>query len=310
MHPVRSASFVTSRGQREVTKGVLKPALSVRQLLRQYRIVPSKGLGQHFLVDSRVAGWVVDALELSGRETVLEIGAGFGALTQELLARGVQVIAVERDRRLGRALWKKFGKRPALQIVREDALRLDWTALCPRPVVVTGNIPYAITSPLLEKLAHHVPRVERAVLTVQRELAERVAAEPGGKAFGALTCFIQCYFKPELLREVSAGAFYPPPSIVSAVLRLTAREPPLATPEDLEPMTMVVQALFQRRRKMVWNGLLNPALSLTRQEALELLREVGVDPTVRPETLPVPLWVALGRQWRKRRAVSAAGDQR
>ena len=274
-------------------------ASAVKQLCRQYQLVPSKGLGQNFLVDPRAAARLVEALHLAPRETVVEIGAGFGALTAALVERGVTVIAVERDRRLGRALRDRFGDRPDLRLVVDDILRVDWAAFGDGPFVVAGNLPYVITSPVLDRLVRHRARVRRAVLTVQRELAERMAAAPGGKTFGALTCFVQCFFVPTLVAEISPKAFWPQPAVTSAILSLAPRVPPAASDDDLEPMTAVVQALFQRRRKTVLNGLLHPALSLTRDRALALLQEVGLDPGARPETLAVPSFVALGRAWRR-----------
>ncbi len=274
-------------------------AADVKQLCRQYQLFPSKGMGQNFLVEPRVAGQVVEALALRPRETVVEIGAGFGALTAALVERGVTVIAVERDRRLGRALKDRFRKRPDLQIVIEDFLKVDWTTLAPSPVVIAGNLPYVITSPVLERLVQHRTQVLRAVLTVQLEVAQRIAAAPGSKTFGALTVFVQAHFIPRLVAEISPKAFYPQPGVTSAILALTPREPPLVTPDDLEPLTTVVQALFQRRRKTVLNGLLNPALGLTRPQAEAILQQAAVDPIARPETLSVETFLALARAWHR-----------
>ena len=270
-------------------------AAEVKRLCREYHLFPSKGLGQHFLVEPRVAEQVVATLALKPRETVLEIGAGFGALTQALVERGVTVVAVERDRRLGAALKDRLGKRPDLKIVIEDFLKFDWVSAGQGPFVIAGNLPYVITSPVLERLVQHRAQVSRAVLTVQKELAQRIAADPGSKAFGALTVFVQCHFLPKIVADVSPKAFYPQPEVTSAILALTPREPPLVTPEELEPLTMVVQALFQRRRKTVLNGLLNPALGLTRDRAAGILQQAGVDPTARPETLPVEAFVRLAK---------------
>lgn len=271
--------------------------LALKQLLRQYHVFPSKGLGQHFLVEPHVAEQVVAALALQPRETVLEIGAGFGALTAALVERGVTVIAVERDRRLVQALKDRFGDRPDLRIAAGDILEMDWSTLAEGPLVIAGNLPYVITSPVLDRLARHRDRVSRAVVTIQREVAERIAAEPGSKVFGALTVFVQTQFAPTLVADVSPKAFYPQPAVTSAIVRLVPRDPPLTQPGEAEPLTMVVQALFQRRRKTVLNGLLNPALGLTRDRALAFLQGAGVDPQARPETLPVAAFVALARAW-------------
>ena len=274
-------------------------ANAVKQLCRQYQLIPSKGMGQNFLVEPRVAEQLVDALRLTPREVLVEIGAGFGALTARLIERGVTVIAVERDRRLGRALRDRFGDRPDLRLIVDDFLRVDWSSFGGGPFVIAGNLPYVITSPVLDRLVRHRAQVTRAVLTVQRELADRMAAAPGSKTFGALTCFVQCFFVPTVVAEISPKAFWPQPAVTSAILSLAPRTPPYATEAELEPMTAVVQALFQRRRKTLLNGLLHPALSLTREQAQAIIQEIGLDPVARPETLAVPSFVQLGRAWQR-----------
>lgn len=271
------------------------PATDAKRLCREYRVIPSKGMGQHFLVAARVAEQIADAVALIPRETVVEIGAGFGALTAALVERGVTVIAVERDRRLGRALKDRFGDRPDLRLIVDDILRVEWTCFGEGPLVLVGNLPYMITSPILERLVRHQSRVARAVFTVQREVAQRIAAAPGTKTFGALTCFVQAHFVPQLVMDLAPRAFWPQPAVTSAVLRLTPRTPPLITDDEREPFTAVVQALFQHRRKTLMNGLLNPALGLTRDRALALVQTTGLDPQQRPETIPVPTLAQLAK---------------
>ena len=264
-----------------------------KRLCREYDVFPSKGMGQNFLVAPSAAEQIADAAALAPRETVLEIGAGFGALTAALVARGVTVIAVERDRRLGRALKDRFGDRPDLRLLVEDILRVDWEALGDGPLVVIGNLPYMITSPILERLVRHRARIARAVVTIQKEVAQRIAADPGSKTFGALTCFVQADFTPQLVMDLAPRMFWPQPAVTSAVLRLTPRTPPLLTDAQREPFTAVVQALFQHRRKTLMNGLLNPALGLTRDQAEAAIRDAMLDPQQRPETIPVPTLATL-----------------
>jgi len=273
---------------------VLAPT-DAKRLCREYGVFPNKGMGQNFLVQPRVAEQIVEAVAPVPRETVVEIGAGFGALTAALVERGVTVIAVERDRRLGRALKDRFGDRPDLRLVVDDILRVEWGAFGDGPLVVVGNLPYMITSPILERLVRHQSRVARAVFTVQREVAQRIAAAPGTKTFGALTCFVQADFAPALVMEIAPRSFWPQPAVTSAVLRLTPRTPPLVTDAEREPFTTVVQALFQHRRKTLLNGLLNPALGLTRDRALALIRDAMLDPQQRPETIPVPTLAQLAK---------------
>lgn len=277
----------------------------VKRRCREYGVFPAKGMGQHFLVDPRVVQRIVEAVAPAPRETVLEIGAGFGALTEALVMRGVTVIAIERDRRLGRALNDQFGDRPDLRLMVDDILHVDWASFGAGPFVVVGNLPYMITSPILDRLVRHRAQISRAVVTVQREVAQRIAAPPGTKTFGALSCFVQAHWVPEMVLEIAPKSFWPQPEATSATLRLTPRTPPLVTEADLEPLTTVVQACFQHRRKTLVNGLLTQELGLTRDQALALIQAAGLDPQQRPETVPVPAFVALARAWsRTRREIS------
>lgn len=235
-------------------------------------------LGQHFLTDPTILGRIADALDLESGETVLEIGAGHGSLTRELVARGARVIAIEKDRELAHALG----------VIQGDALRLDWHALLGTSrFKVVGNIPYYITSPLLAK-ALIPPLPERIVFLVQQEVAERVAAQPGGKTYGALTVGVQVVCRVELLFTVAAGAFRPPPKVRSALLRLTPLAEPLVRHEEIAPLRAFVTAIFSRRRKQLKNAV--PGLTATDLTAL------GFDPMARSEQLPPEAFVRLFRR--------------
>lgn len=219
----------------------------------------------------------MDALDCRPGETILEVGPGQGTLTRELLTRGVQVVAIEKDRVLAAALTA-----PNLTVIPGDALRIDW----PRSDKIVGNIPYYITSPLLEK-AMRPPLPQRIVFLVQLEVAERMAAPPGGKIYGALSVGVQALCRVEKLFVVPAGAFRPPPKVKSAVVRLTPLAEPLIAPEETEPFRKFVTACFSRRRKQLKNVL--PELDL---------QMLGVDPTTRPERLPPATFVRLFREAR------------
>lgn len=271
----------------------------LKTLFKKYNFFPSKGMGQNFLTDSRTAVRIVEQLALRPGEKVLEIGPGFGALTEHLIASGVHVIAIERDRRLAHALKDRWGAHSHFQIVTQDFLQWDWQV--PEwdgPFVVLGNLPYVITSPVLEKLVLHRKQVRRAVVTVQQEVAERVAASPGGKTFGSLTCFVQAFYAVEILFDISPKAFYPQPAVSSSVIRLTPRAVPAVAEDELEPYVAMLQALFQRRRKTVVNGLLNPVLGLQRPDAERIIQQAAIDPTARPETLSIEQFAALARLWK------------
>lgn len=244
---------------------------------------PKRRLGQHFLTNRRILDRIVEALDLAPGDAVLEIGPGRGALTERLLAHGARVTAIEKDEDLLPVL---RGTVPGARIAHADALRADWAALAevePGVLRVAGNIPYNITSPLIEK-ALTPPRPARIVFLVQKEVADRVVATPGGKVYGALTVGVQAVARAERLFTVPAGAFVPPPAVDSALLRLTPREDPLIRREAVPAFRQLVVALFAMRRKQLQRGL----RQLTGQggEAVDaLLLRLGFDPAQRPETL-------------------------
>ncbi len=252
---------------------------------------PRKSLGQHFLSDPRILARIAAALEAEPGDTVLEIGPGPGGLTAELARLPVNLVAIERDPRLIPALQARV---PAARIVEGDALALDWHCLVgPGPFRVVGNIPYHITTPLLER-ALRPPRPARIVFLVQKEVALRVAAEPGTRDYGALSVGVQAVARVERLFTVPAGAFHPPPRVDSAVLRLTPLAEPLVTDPEVEPFRRLVVGLFGFRRKQLLRGL-RQLTGLGPEEAARLLAGAGLEPAARPETLAPQAFVRLLR---------------
>ena len=238
-------------------------------------------LGQHFLSDPAILARIVDALDPQPGETVVEIGPGRGALTDVLLARGLKVIAIEKDRGLAAAL----GTRENLTVVTGDALKVNWHA-----TKVIGNIPYYITSPLIDK-ALTPPLPERIVFLVQDEVADRIAAQPGGKTYGALSVGVQAVAKVEKLFTVAPGSFRPPPKVRSALIRLMPLAQPLIMDVEVAPLRAFVTACFSRRRKQLKNAV--PGITAAD------LEQMGFDPTVRPERLPPEAFVRLLRRSRQ-----------
>lgn len=250
-------------------------------------------LGQHFLTDPRILNRIADALGASPGDRVLEIGPGRGGLTRVLLERGLRVTAVERDPDLTPSLRAEF---PQLTLVEGDALRLDWAAAVgARPGEawwVAGNIPYQITSPLIDK-ALEPPRPVRIVYLVQREVAERLAAEPGTPAYGALTVGVRVLAGVQRLFAVPAGAFQPRPRVESAVVRIEPLRVPLVTDAELSQFRRLVAGLFGARRKQLIRALRTIGLSL--EDARRAAVALGVEGTRRAETLAPREFVALHR---------------
>ena len=251
-----------------------------------------KSLGQHFLSDPRILARIADAAGDVGEATVLEVGPGRGTLTAELATRARRLVVIEKDRDLIPALRRRF---PDVIVAEGDALALDWHALVDGAErwVVVGNIPYNITSPLIEK-ALEPPRPERIVFLVQREVGDRLAAAPGGAEYGALSVGVQCAADVERLFTVPAGAFRPPPKVESALVRLVPRAHPLVSDPDVRPFRRFVVGLFSFRRKQLRRGLRN--LTGGSIETVEqVLHTAGLEPTVRPQELSPEQFVRLFR---------------
>lgn len=263
----------------------------------------SRVLGQHFLTDRRILERIVDALEPQPSDRVLEIGAGRGTLTRVLAEHVGQVVAIEKDTRLVAKLSEGGrGKGEGVRVVSGDALRLDWHVLLGEslPFKVVGNIPYAITSPLIDK-ALTPPLPERIVFLVQAEVAERLAAQPGSKAYGALTVGVQATCQVEKLFGVAAGAFRPPPRVRSTLVRLRPLSRPLISVEAAPGFRTFVTACFGLRRKQLVN-VLRAVTGRTAESVTAWLSTRGIDATRRPETLRPDQFVQLFH-WGEQRAL-------
>jgi len=252
-----------------------------------------KSLGQHFLSDVRILGKIADALELTGRETVLEIGPGRGALTDLLAPRARRLVAIEFDRALAELLRRKYAGKPNVEIVQGDVLEADFTALANGPYVLAGNVPYYITTPIIFK-ALEIPRPERAVYLVQKEVADRLTANAGADDYSALSVNVQAVAKVERIARVPAGAFHPPPKVDSAIVRLTPRADPVVTPDEEDAFRAMVQRAFGMRRKQM-RRVVRELFDFGADEADVQLAAVGVDPQARPETLGAREFVGLMR---------------
>jgi len=267
---------------------------SPRALLEKYGLRAKKSWGQNFLADDGILADIARlAVERPG-ERVVELGAGLGHLTAHLLGRGAEVVAVERDRDMARVLRGEFGD--AIRLEEADAARIDFGRLAgpgDPSVAVVGNIPYHLTSPILFSILDQAGAVSRAVLLVQREVAERLAAGPGTKEWGLLSVLLQQRARVELERIVARGSFHPPPRVDSAVVRidLGARKPKSVDPERFRRL---VKAGFGQRRKTLRNAL-EAARLAPREEMERALAQAGIDPSRRGETLTVEEWEALDR---------------
>lgn len=271
--------------------------VDARGLLKQWDLRPSKGLGQNFLIDQAALGKIVAAAELSPDDVVLEIGAGLGTLTKRLAQDAGRVVAVELDERLMPVLRSVLAGFDNVTLIQGDILALDPAALAGTlQYKVVANLPYYITSAVLRHLLEASVKPRRLVVTVQREVAERIVAQPGQMSLLAVS--VQFYGRPRLLFRIKPGSFYPSPGVESAVVRVDLYdELPVSVEDaavsvDAGAFFRVVRAGFSQRRKQLRNAL---AAGLRRppEEVAARLREAGVDPKRRAQTLSLEEWARV-----------------
>lgn len=263
-----------------------------------YPIVPSPNrpkLGQHFLTDSRYRRRIVDALDLCPDDLVIEIGAGRGAMTDLLAGRARQVVAIELDRALSARLRENFWGEPRLEIVQGDILATDIEAICRRyhsdRCFVFGNLPYYITSPILERMRTHRRSIRAMALLVQREVADRIVAGPGSRDYGFLSVFVQLFSKPRLLFAVPPGAFSPPPQVHSALVEFQIEPSRLHWTKEAQDLFLnFVKRCFARKRKNLLNNLAGMA---ARAKLEVVLKELNLPATVRAEEMTIEQFAAL-----------------
>ena len=254
---------------------------------------PKKSLGQHWLKDPEILADIAEATELTGDDVVLEIGPGLGTLTSRLLARANSVTAVEFDADLARKLPGQFpGKK--LTVVNQDILQFDLNQL-PKNYKVVANVPYYITSKIVEKLMTAENKPSIAVLLVQKEVAERIAAEAGNMSI--LSVSVQIFAEAELDIEVPRQFFTPPPKVDSQVVVLRTRDDPLITPEDQRDFFRIVKAGFSAKRKKLRSSL-SGGLGIDKSVAEELLKNAGISPDARAEDLAIEDWKRLLKERR------------
>lgn len=249
---------------------------------------PKKSLGQHWLKDRQVLAGIADAAGITPLDTVLEIGPGLGTLTSELLRRAEKVIAVELDGELAAKLPGQFpGK--TLQVINEDILEFDLNIL-PKDYIVVANVPYYITSKIIKKLLTSDNKPKTTVLLIQKEVAQRLAAEPGDMSI--LSISAQIYGEVELDQMVPAHYFTPPPKVDSQVVIVHTRPEPLINPDDEKRFFKVVKAGFSSKRKKLRSSIA-AGLNMTKPETEILLKKAGINPDDRAEALAINQWIDL-----------------
>lgn len=267
-------------------------------ILHRFKLRADKKLGQNFLIDEQVVRNIVAAAQLGQQDTVLEVGPGIGTLTQGLAESGAKVIAVELDKRLLPVLATTLEGYDNVQVINNDILQVDIGEITGHiPFKVCANLPYYITTPIIFALLEKKLPMECLVAMVQKEVAERMAAQPGGKDYGALSVAIQYYTEPEIAFIVPPSSFIPAPSVDSAVIVCRKRQVPPVQVEDEKLFFRVVKAAFSLRRKMLNNSLKNMGISAA--ECAAWLERAGVDGKRRAETLSLEEFARLSNSFEK-----------
>lgn len=267
-------------------------ARRLRSRLAAAGLRPSRRLGQNFLIDAAVLARIVEIAEAGPGDVVLEVGPGPGGLTRALAERARRVVAIERDRRFEPILAETLAGLTNVDVHWGDALACDWSCLVPPGSLFVANVPYGITSPLLLRVVDGEVRFRRAVVMVQREVADRLRAEPGTKAYGALTVAVRLHAEVRLALKVPRHCFWPAPDVDSAVVVLEPSARELPAPADR--VASVARAAFGGRRKTLANAL-SQGLNADRTTVERALLRAGIDPARRGETLSVADFAVVAR---------------
>jgi 16S rRNA (adenine1518-N6/adenine1519-N6)-dimethyltransferase len=271
-----------------ITSGKLTSPSVIRALLDSLEHRPNKGLGQNYLIDSNILGIIVTAAGILPTDRILEVGPGLGALTQALLATEAGLIAIEKDRTMVEHLRKTF---PALQLIEDDVLNIDLAALFTGGVnKVVANLPYSVGSRFIVDALEAAPLPEKMVFMVQKEVADRLAAQPGGKDYGPLAIWSQLNYEVKNIKNVSPTCFMPAPKVWSAVVRFEKRSAPLAEVPDYPRFKKLIKLAFTQRRKQIGSNLRKNA-----PEFFQGLELCGIDAAIRPEQISIQQWAALAR---------------
>jgi len=260
---------------------------------------PKKHLGQNFLINRNAGKRIVSLLDLKPGEKVVEIGGGRGDLTCHLLETGAVVTSVEIDADLASLLSERFAGAHHFHLIRGDILQADLESMLPQGTnaKLVGNIPYNLTTPILELIIEHRSRFPQVILMMQLEVAGRLTAEPGGKDFGSLTVFIQLFYAVERVFTLRPGSFFPKPKVDSAVVRLRRLHQSLIVDEEYPRLRRLTSACFRWRRKTIVR-ILRDEYQLEPATAVRLVTSLSLDPNTRPEQMAVSQFVALMRELR------------
>jgi len=270
--------------------------IQLKQIWKENGFSPNKKLGQNFLIDKNIRNKILKSLPLGKEKTIIEVGSGFGVMSFSLAEVCGRLVAVEKDDRICRIMEPLFAAKKNIKFVNEDILKLDLFDITgkKRDVVVYGNIPYYITTPLVAKIIEQRHIVDSFYLVLQEEVADRIIAPPGSKTYGSLSCFVQFYAKTSKLFKIKKTSFYPKPNVESCLLELKILKSPSVKVKNEKLMFKIIRKAFSQRRKKIINPLsAQDFLGIDKYKWEEILKKCQIPSSVRAENLSLEDYAML-----------------
>ena len=266
---------------------------NTQEIVNKYKFKFSKSLGQNFLTDETVLEDIVDGAKVDENDLVIEIGPGVGSLTAKLLQKAKKVISIELDSNLIPILETELGEVENFDLIHNDALKVDFNEIIgdEKSVKLVANLPYYVTTPIIIRLLKEDYNFKSLTIMIQKEVAERINAEPNCKEYGALSLLVQYYCSSEIIRNVPPSCFIPSPKVDSIVIKLDKLDKPRVEPKDKELMFSIIRNSFNMRRKTLWNGV--KFLGLQKEDLEEAFKKANIDLKRRGETLSLEEFAAL-----------------
>ncbi|MBD7910928.1 MULTISPECIES: 16S rRNA (adenine(1518)-N(6)/adenine(1519)-N(6))-dimethyltransferase RsmA [Clostridium] len=264
-----------------------------QELVKKYNFKFSKSLGQNFLIDDSVLNDIVDGADVQEDDLVIEIGPGVGSLTAQLIDKAKKVVSIELDNDLIPILETELGQYENFSLIHNDALKVDFNEIIgeENSVKLVANLPYYVTTPIIVRLLKEGYKFKSLTIMIQKEVAERIDAEPNCKEYGSLSLLVQYYCNTRIIRTVTPSCFIPRPKVDSIVIRLDRLDEPKVKVKDENLMFEIIRNAFNMRRKTLWNG--TKFIGMPKEKLLEAYEKAGIDPKRRGETLSLQEFATL-----------------